>query len=194
MKKTYLAIFVAFLSVSTIANGQLNKPQKKFIETFLNERGKKKYPIYFLANNQNRELFDALKSDTLVDKLLLGGRDKPQNKLILTKKEKKEISFHLNKLKQLNWKDEFIPGVKLLSRDTVKYYLKDITYGWQRMDDRGIAGYYSFSNPIFLRNETFCIFQYDYNCGRLCGEGTIMVYRKEKGKWKAYINLANWVS
>lgn len=194
MRKAYLGLIVIFFAYSTIANGQLNKHQKKFIETFLNQRGKPKYPIYFLANNHDSALREALKPDTLIDRMLYGGRDNPQNKLILTKKEKKDILSHLNKLKHFKWKDQFIPGLKLISRDTVDYYLKDRVYGWQRMYDKGIAGYYSFSNPIFLRNETFCIFQYDYSCGSLCGDGTIMVYRKEKGKWKAYINLANWVS
>jgi hypothetical protein len=194
MRKAFLGLIVVLLAFSTVVNGQLNKHQKKFIETFLNERGRTKYPIYFLANNNNSALLEALKPDTLVDRMLYGGRDKPQNRLILTKKEKKDILFHLNKLKHLSWKDQFIPGLKLISRDTVDYYLKDRIYGWQRMHDKGISGYYSFSNPIFLRNETFCIFQYDYSCGSLCGQGKIMVYRKENGRWKPYLNLGNWMS
>ena len=124
----------------------------------------------------------------------LAGRDKPQNKLILTQKEKKHIDAKLRQLRELTWKDHLLPSARLLSRDTVQYYLKDRARGWQRMYDRGISGYYTFSNPIFLRNETLCIFQYDFSCGNLCGDGTIMIYRKENGKWRPYINLANWVS
>ncbi|WP_256005828.1 MULTISPECIES: hypothetical protein [Pedobacter] len=193
MRKTYIVLTIIFLTFNGIANGQLNKRQKAFITSFLNEREPKK-PVFYLSNHNDRALLEALKPDTLVDMWALAGRNKPQNKLILTQKERKHISTKLRQLRELKWKDRLLPGARLLHTDTVQYYLKDRALGWQRMYDRGISGFYTFSNPIFLRNETLCIFQYDFSCGSLCGDGTIMIYRKENGLWKPYINLANWVS
>lgn len=194
MRKTYLVIIIILFSFNTIAKGQLNKRQKEFITSFLKEMRESKYPVYYLSNHEDRALLDAIKPDTLLDMWGLAGRNTPQNKLILTQKEKKHIKAKLRQLRELTWEDHLLPRARLLSRDTIQYYLKDRARGWQRMYDRGISGYYTFSNPIFLRNKTLCIFQYDFSCGNLCGDGTIMIYRKENGKWKPYINLANWLS
>lgn len=194
MRKTYLVLTIIFLSFNSVANGQLNKRQKEFITSFLNEIRQSKSPVFYLSNHDDSALLDALKPDTLMDMWGLAGRNKPQNKLVLTQKEKKHIRTKLRQLRELTWEDHLLPGARLLPRDTVQYYLKDRARGWQRMYDRGISGYYTFSNPIFLRNETLCIFQFDFSCGNLCGDGTIMIYRKENGKWQPYINLANWVS
>jgi hypothetical protein len=194
MRKTYLVLTIIFLSFNSVANGQLNKRQKQFITSFLNEIRQSKSPVFYLSNHDDSALLDALKPDTLMDMWGLAGRNKPQNKLVLTQKEKKHIRTKLRQLRELTWEDHLLPRARLLPRDTVQYYLKDRARGWQRMYDRGISGYYTFSNPIFLRNETLCIFQFDFSCGNLCGDGTIMIYRKENGKWQPYINLANWVS
>lgn len=194
MRKTYSILTIIYLSFNSIANGQLNERQKEFITSFLTEIRESKYPVFYLSNYDDRALLDAFKPDTLMDMWGLAGRNKPQNKLILTQKERKHIRTKLRQLRELTWENHLLPSARLLPGDTVQYYLKDRARGWQRMYDRGISGYYTFSNPIFLRNETLCIFQYDFSCGNLCGDGTIMIYRKENGKWKPYINLANWVS
>jgi len=194
MKKTYLALTIILLFFNNIANGQLNKRQKDFMISFLNEMRKSKDPVLYLSNPEYHGLLDALKPDTLKDMWGLAGRNKPLNILILTQKERKHIKTKLRQSQELTWEDHLLPGARLLSRDTVQYYLKDRARGWLRMYDRGISGYYTFSNPIFLRHGTLCIFQFDFSCGSLCGDGTIMIYRKENGKWKPYINLSNWVS
>ena len=194
MRKTHFVLTIILLCLTSVANGQFNKRQREFVTSFLNEMRESKYPVFYLSNNDDQALLDALKPDTLKDMWALAGRNKPQNKLILTQKERKHIRSKLRQLRELTWDDHLLPNARLLPRDTVRYYLKDRARGWQSMYDQGISGYYTFSNPIFLRNETLCIFQYDYSCGNLCGDGTIMIYRKENGKWKPYINLANWVS
>jgi hypothetical protein len=194
MRKIYLAIIIILFSFNTIAKGQLNKRQKAFITSFLNEIRESKHPVYYLSNHEDRAFLDALKPDTLLDMWGLAGRNKPQNKLILTQKEKKHFKPKLRQLRKLRWEDHLLPSARLLFIDTIQYYLKDRARGWQRMYDRGISGNYTFSNPIFLHNETLCIFQYGFSWGNWYGDGTIMIYRKENGKWKPYINLANWVS
>lgn len=153
MRKTYFVLTIIFLSFSTITNGQFNKRQKQFLTSFLNEIRESKYPIFYLANHNDRALLDVLKPDTLRDMWGLAGRNKPQNKLILTKKERKYISTSLRLLRELTWEDHLLPSARLLTRDTVQYYLKDRARGRQRMYDRGISGYYTFSNPLFLRKE-----------------------------------------
>jgi len=193
--KNKLVIFILISLLSTFAtNAQFNKREKRFLQWFLKGYKQSKYPVFYLKNQDNGQLLQVLKPDSLLDMWGIAGRNKSQNKLILTKKEKKYVAAEINQLKSINWVDHLLPGTRLLSQDTANYYLIDRFQGWQKLYKRGITGFYTFSKPVFLRNETICIFQYDFNCGYLCGDGTIMVYIKENGKWAPYINLANWVS
>jgi hypothetical protein len=53
---------------------------------------------------------------------------------------------------------------------------------------------YNFTEPLFLKNNTICIFYQDYACGNLCGGGNLSIYIKANGKWKREWYLYNWVS
>jgi hypothetical protein len=194
MKNIFVIFSLITMLSSFAANAQFNKQEKRFLHWFLNKYKQSKKPILYVPNQDISKMLDLIKADTLLDIWGFAGDNQPQHKLVLTKNEKRYVAAELNQLRGMEWVDHLLPGARLLSQDTVNYYLGDKIYGWQRMYDRGIYGFYTFSKPVFLRNETFCIFQYDFNCGVLCGSGKITVYRKVNGKWTHYINLYNWIS
>lgn len=93
------------------------------------------------------------------------------------------------------WTDEYIGNSILLSKDTVDYiYSKHASeidgYLWKNYGDRRI---FFLSKPIFLRNNTICIFEDDMDCGVLCGGGDLVIYKKNKGSWSRYMTISSWV-
>jgi hypothetical protein len=55
-------------------------------------------------------------------------------------------------------------------------------------------GYKTFSVPLFSLDRQTCIFYYTYNCGWLCGNGRLCIYRKKENKWVLQRNISTWVS
>lgn len=194
MKKNLVFIFL--LSFNT-AWSQIPANQKNFLMWFFNDKNRNQKACLYFANQYKSEINDlraVLLTDTLADRLALAGREHEQNKLVLTKKEKEYISKEIDKIEKQVWPDHILPNYKIVQKDTIDFYLKDRARGWFRLRDKNIAGYYHMTRPIFLRKGTICIFQYSYNCGDLCGEGGVDVYKKDKTGWKRFINLDNWIS
>lgn len=92
------------------------------------------------------------------------------------------------------WTNSLIPNIKIVSADTIRAVFKDNSKGWEyfyKHIGRSISG---FSPPIFLRHFSYCVFYSENNCGRLCGEGYLTLYKKEKDKWIAIKSYCRWVS
>ena len=52
----------------------------------------------------------------------------------------------------------------------------------------------NFSRPVFLRDNSLCVFYQSYSCGGLCGHGQFGLYRKFKGKWVQVSTFFQWIS
>lgn len=109
-----------------------------------------------------------------------------KEELALIQKTIKNFSFR--------WNNELLPEVKIVSSDTVSMIFKDRSKNWRYFNKHIGRGFYTFSMPIFFRNETYCLFYSVYNCGNLCGEGHLILYRKENNKWVALKTYCNWIS
>lgn len=196
MRNIYTLFILIFLLPFSAVHAQSDATEKAFLQYFFKKITTKKTPLRYLKDHDYRELSRKILQDPISDAATGSDPSRVNNKLILTKQEKKYLSARLHQFRTLNWKEHLLPNSALISRDTLDRYLKNEVYGngWEKLYDRGIQGFYSFSRPIFLRNETLCIFQADYYCGSLCGWGNITIYRKENKVWKPYINLISWVS
>jgi hypothetical protein len=107
---------------------------------------------------------------------------------------KEELSFIRDKkypsLKK--WTKEFFINIKLISSDTLKTIFRD--RWWDYYFKHIGSGFNTFSSPIFLRNDTYCLFYADHHCGGLCGGGQLTLYKKEKNKWIRVKSYCNWIS
>jgi hypothetical protein len=113
--------------------------------------------------------------------------------LVITEKERAYINTEIEKMQDYSWgKNQFL-NVRSITADTIKKAFAKFG-GWDALRKKGISRIYNFSNPIFLRSDTFCFFYYGYGCGSLCGEGQFAIYKKQKGKWVMFTMLSRWVS
>jgi hypothetical protein len=109
---------------------------------------------------------------------------------------KEELSFIKGKKfpSISKWAEELFRNVKLVSNDTIEAIFKDRSKGWAYYYKHFGHGFSTFSVPIFLRNDSYCLFYSDYHCGGLCGRGTLTLYRKENNKWVGVKSYCNWIS
>jgi len=107
---------------------------------------------------------------------------------------KEEISFIKDKKYPSleKWTKDFFINVKLISSDTINAIFKD--RWWDYFYKHIGPGFTTFSTPIFLRNDTYCLFYSDHHCGWLCGGGQVTLYKKEKNKWISVKSYCNWIS
>lgn len=140
-----------------------------------------------------QELTKYFSKDTLTGFIL--SRDvKISPQIIYLKNEKKYVLDEIEKLKKETLPDNILPFAKIISQDTLNTIFKDRIHGWNNAYKKGINGYYRFNKPIFFRNGTYCIFEYGYSCGNLCGYGTTSVYKKTDTGWVEFLQFSNWVS
>ena len=91
------------------------------------------------------------------------------------------------------WTNEFFKNTRLVSSDTIEAILETKSRGWEYFHNNIGYGFSRFSIPIFLRNDTYCLFYADHNCVARCGEGGLTLYKKEKGEWIEVKHYCQWV-
>lgn len=188
MKASLLIIFIILTINSFAQKKKLNliKPTNENIE-FINEfffhsikfnkntiyKYQPKLNLYHL--DQKLELF----AEDSVSSLYSFSSKKPIKRkqfLILTCDERRFIKEEIQKFDSLKWGKNLIPGEKRLS------IAKSVTGG------------FSITKPIFLRDNTLCIFDYFYECGTRCAEGETTVFKKIDGKWERWMVVYRMVS
>lgn len=92
------------------------------------------------------------------------------------------------------WTKELFPNIKIVSSDTIDSIFKDNSKWWEYYYEHIGRSFNSFSFPIFLRNDTYCLFYSDHHCGGLCGGGRLTLYKKENNKWTEVKSYCNWIS
>ncbi|MFD0751203.1 hypothetical protein ACFQZS_13715 [Mucilaginibacter calamicampi] len=109
-----------------------------------------------------------------------------------------EIAYTLEQFEKTNnskWSKALIEGAKQITKDTINSVFKDPRIdGWAYMYKKGINKFYSFSTPVFIRNDIYCIFYSDNSCGDLCGSGKLAIYKNENGKWTYWGTISSWIS
>lgn len=133
--------------------------------------------------------------DTLVDVKHSYENNEIKECLILTKSEKLYISEQLDKMKGHVWTNDLFKNSKMLNSGSLHRLIGKQGLGWHdKYYKRYKTGFYSFSKPIFIRNNTICIFSYSYNCGILCAYGETAIYIKDNGAWSKWLVISDWIS
>ncbi|RYE32416.1 MAG: hypothetical protein EOP42_09455 [Sphingobacteriaceae bacterium] len=129
-------------------------------------------------------LKSALIKDTLNSNFFFGKKDNSKQ-LILTKDEKKYLLGKIDEQQGFIWPHSLFKGDQ---KSLVEQ--KNSTSKFKNF----FQSIYSFSKPIFIRNDTICIFYYGYYCGGECGKGSIEIYHKINEKWTTWISIIQWIS
>lgn len=109
---------------------------------------------------------------------------------------KNELAFIKDKKYPLikYWTKEYFRNTILVSDDTITAIFKDNSKGWAYFYKIIGRNFNTFSVPIFLRDDTYCLFYSDHHCGGLCGGGQLTLYKKEKEKWVKVKTYCSWIS
>lgn len=93
------------------------------------------------------------------------------------------------------WKDSYFENGKVINNDTIKDIFKENSNkGWSYFYKKFGDGIKTISAPIFLRNYNYCLIYFEYDCGKLCGHGSLNLFKKENGKWKIIKTYCPWIS
>lgn len=112
-----------------------------------------------------------------------------------TESEIKYINEEITKMARYKWDKGLFADALLIPTDKInKIFTDNIFKGWAYLKAKHIEKLYSFAPPIFLRDDTYCLFYYSYGCGDLCGQGEFALYKKENGKWVKWFNLFESIS
>lgn len=104
--------------------------------------------------------------------------------IVLTRDERAYINSELDQMMSRLWTDGLLDNSKMIPQDTIDAIFKDRTKRWEYFYNKyGGGGFYSFSRPIFIRNNSICFFYREYSCGDLCASGELALYVNKKGKW-----------
>jgi hypothetical protein len=113
----------------------------------------------------------------------------------LSETEIKDIDTEITKMNHFKWDKELFTDATLVPTDTINQIFGDRRKGgWTYLNAKGISKLYNIAPPIFLRNDTYCLFYYDYGCGDLCGQGEFALYKKENGRWVKWFSLFESIS
>jgi hypothetical protein len=92
------------------------------------------------------------------------------------------------------WTKESLGNIRLMSSDTINAIFKDHSKWWTYFNKHVGPSFNTYSIPIFLRNDTYCLFYSDHQCGGLCGEGNLTLYKKQNDKWTVVKSYCDWIS
>lgn len=123
-----------------------------------------------------------------------------EDTLVLTQGEKRFLSKELRALESFRWGDQVIRNSKSIDRDSLDQFIGEIwklTYdsirqvsGDKERDNyvirNGLNWGFSFSNPIFIRDGSICLF-FIMNYFNSSGSSEWAFYRKENAVWKKWL-------
>lgn len=173
-------LFFLLLSLTGINAYSQDPVSKDFLNNFFSKSTKIIY-MDKLGEYGIKRMKKALSKDTL------SNWKEPKNRLILNQQELRYIQHELEQQSKVIWSNHlFEHGIRLSEAviDSIER-----TRGWIYFNEHYGSKLYSFSNPIFIRNRSLCIFYSGYTCGTRCGEGKLMILKKQNDTWLSWIEL-----
>jgi hypothetical protein len=164
-----LTLFL-LICTSNVCFAQMDSASIKFIRNVIHKKN-------ILYNNrldkyEIKEMREKLNEDTLSD--FMSGKI-----VVLSGEEKAKISKGLDAMTSMIWKDGILDNSKALNKNEYeKLKIKKVTNGhnWFSFPKEWGGFVYTFSKPIFFRNNTLCVFYFGYQCGDLCGTWILSIF------------------
>ncbi|MBC3787064.1 hypothetical protein [Spirosoma utsteinense] len=146
-----------------------------------------------LDSHQLDAMKSALNKDTLYG--LRGIAYDSSQILILSPQERTYIDQALVKLAGIRWDRDLFKYGHVMSEDSLEaIFMGPKHRGWSYFRQHYGTSLQEFSNPIFIRDNTVCIFYSGHTCDYECGEGSLSIFRQENGNWHLWMKLYTWMS
>lgn len=193
MMKLFLLVY---LSVSVPSYGQSNQKTNIDLTVTQDSIVYIKKCIAFIKEVNKEQLADT--NFILVDKPFLFEYYDCISKLLTdsTTYSNDELTFIKDKKypSLTKWTKELFTTIKIISSDSISSIFNDNSKWWTYFYKSIGHSFNTFSVPIFLRNDTYCIFYSDNHCGGECGVGRLTLYKKESNKWTEVKSYCDWIS
>lgn len=114
---------------------------------------------------------------------------------VLTIQNQKFMKSQLQYQTLLWDQDKFINVWCLTPKELYKTQENDTIDYWENFRELfGKYGYHQYSKPIFNKDKSVLVIEHNGQGDWLLGSGTILLFRKENGKWKLLIEQDLWIS
>jgi len=114
---------------------------------------------------------------------------------ILTSQDKKFMKSQLANQTFLWDQDKFINVWCLTPKDLYKTKENDTIDYWENFRELfGNYGHHHYSKPLFNKDKTIIVIEHSGQGDWLLGSGSILLFRKENGKWKLLEERNLWIS
>lgn len=133
---------------------------------------------------------------------------KQKTSIALTDADYYSILEQIDKYKNFVWGDSLFVNSKRVLLDSMYSYLDNEfklnykKYNSNTLDkdtaaiknfQKYVPWVFGFSKPIYLREETLCLYYSMAMCGQLCGHDEVSFYKKENGKWTKWFGIGSGV-
>lgn len=120
-------------------------------------------------------------------------KDSTQNNSItLTKAEQKYIFNQLDEMHKMTWDKNIFTNSTRVTADSSSFYFNEISTsnrkGWNPKSGRQI---WEITEPIYLRDNSYCLLFTLYICGGECGRDELCFYKNINGRWSKWITVSS---
>ncbi|MCU0351742.1 MAG: hypothetical protein MUF43_13095 [Flavobacterium sp.] len=162
-------------------------------ENWLDRRGFKgsDCPTIYYRESVDTEIIESTiqilsgKKSFPISELYMDENKKP---LTITSTEQKYLISELNKLKDFKWPSKMFPNsVKVTINDIRKVF--SITNKYPETKSAMCSIIYGFSKPIFIRDNTICLYLSQEQYGESNSQSTFSFYKKNGAEWEEYADV-----
>ena len=122
------------------------------------------------------DVFEMIKHDSLLSVKINSA---------FSKNDIKFINEQRKNIKKFELKQSLLSNIVVIPMDTINKFLKNNF--WSKYYQKyGHRGYNEISLPLFSIDKNVVLMSISYNCGSLCGGGSVWIFKKVNGKWQFY--------
>lgn len=191
-----IVTLLVFLNLASPLYSQDNAEVQKFLNDYFVSYEKKILYSEDLESNYFDQLIRTISTNQikLYKNSSSNNETQKYDNIQLTDKEKEYLVKEMNSQRGKLWKDNLLKNSTVISRDSLTSIFSKNIDRWGYFHRKYGESYYSFTKPIFIRDNSICFFYFSYFHDTSFAGGEFAVFKKENGKWKYYMTIWEWTS